>query len=391
MPPRPPIAITDFAALTANGPTREDLLSALRTGTSPLQSPSFALPFTTAVGEIAFELPHLANPHPGFDTRIGKMIAHLTRALMGAIAQAQARYGDRRIGIALGTSNAGMPETEVADAYRRQHGQLPPYSFELQHAYDNVIGVVQALTGVAGPAIVISTACSSGAKVFATAERWLRAGYVDAMIVGGADPLCQVTLRGFAGLGVLSERPCRPFCADRDGISIGEGGALFLLERGGQGQALVLGVGESSDAHHISAPHPQGQGAALAMRLALRRAGLPATAVNYVNAHGTATVLNDSAEGQAIVEVLGPQVAVSSTKGYTGHLLGAAGAVEAAIAVLCLQHGLIPASLGAGPVDTLLEINVATQTKHQPVRVVVSNSFAFGGNNACLLLGASPC
>ncbi|MBM4344628.1 MAG: beta-ketoacyl-ACP synthase [Deltaproteobacteria bacterium] len=387
---QPPIAVVDFAAVTACGPTREDLAFALRNGVSGLRpADAFALPFATWVGAARCELPAPESDLACLQPRIARLLAHLLRGIDGTLARARRSFGDRRIGLAIGTSNAGMPETEVADARRRATGALPShYDFTAQHAYDAILQAARALTGIRGPGVVVSTACSSGAKAFAVAQRWVQLGVVDAVVVGGVDPLCQMTLRGFHGLGVLSESACRPFGEGRDGISIGEGGALFVVQRSGHGVATVRAVGESSDAHHQSAPHPEGEGAALAMRRSLARAGLRAADIDHVNAHGTATALNDAAEAKAIAQVFGREVAVASTKGYTGHLLGAAGAVEAAIALLCLRDQFVPKSLGAAPLDATLDIAVATQGRPARLRTVASNSFAFGGNNACVIVGA---
>ncbi len=386
----PPIAVVDFAAVSACGPTREDLAAALLGGRSGLRNADdFGLPFATAVGALPFDLPAPTSDLPCLQPRIARMVAHLLASLETPLSRARRGFGDRRIGIALGTSNAGMPETESADRHRRATGALPlTYDFAAQHAYDGVVMATRELTGIAGPGLVVSTACSSGAKAFAVAERWLRLGVVDAVLVGGVDPLCQMTLRGFHGLGVLSSTACRPFAAGRDGISIGEGGALFLLQRQGTAMAHVCGVGESSDAHHQSAPHPEGEGAALAMQRVLDRSGLRSSDVDHINAHGTATPLNDAAEAKAIAQVFGNEVPVVSTKGYTGHLLGAAGAVEAAIAIVCLRDQFLPASLGAQDGDATLGISINTHSRQTRLRAIASNSFAFGGNNACVILGA---
>jgi 3-oxoacyl-[acyl-carrier-protein] synthase-1 len=235
---------------------------------------------------------------------------------------------------------------------------------------------------------VVSTACSSSAKVFGTARRLLQAGMADAVLVGGADSLCLTTLRGFGSLQALSARPCRPFAAQRDGTSIGEGAAFMLLERQGDGPALLLGVGESSDAHHMSHPHPEGVGAQAAMVGALAMAGLDGSAVDYVNAHGTATPANDAVEARAIQRVVGTRVAVASTKGYTGHLLGAAGITEAVFAVMAIERSFVPESLGAAPLDPAVEVEVVRAVRRMPVRHVLSNSFAFGGSNASVVFGA---
>ncbi len=386
----PPLPITSYATCSALGDTRDQTLRALLDGRSGLRAPSMALPFATAVGEIPGDFTALPPELAAWDTRLARLVAHLLQGLAPDLARARQRWGDRRIGLFLGTSNAGILQTEAAHAAWVATGTVPvDFDFARQHAYDGILTVARRLTGIAGPGYVVSSACSSSAKVLAVAARLIHAGVIDAALVGGADTLCQTTLRGFHGLGVLSASVCRPFGAGRAGINIGEGGALLLIERQGQARALLLGVGESSDAHHMSAPHPQGHGARLAMQRALELAGLPGQAVDHVNAHGTGTLLNDAAEGLAIADLLGTEVPVISTKGYTGHLLGAAGALEAVLAILALEAGVIPASLGADPLDPLLTIRVPTSTLRQPCRAVLSNSFAFGGNNASVLLGAA--
>ena len=235
-----------------------------------------------------------------------------------------------RIAVLLGTSTGGIGESERAHAYHHVHGALPPgYSVETSHALDASLPVVCALADVGGPAYVLSTACSSSAKVFAAAQRLIHLGVCDAALVGGVDSLCQLTIRGFAGLEVLSPAPCRPFCSERAGINIGEGAALCLLEREGDGPARLLAVGESSDAYHMTSPHPEGLGARLAMERALQGAGLGPGEGDHINAHGTGTRQNDSAEGAAIAGLFGPGMTVVATKGYTGHQLGAAGASRA--------------------------------------------------------------
>jgi 3-oxoacyl-[acyl-carrier-protein] synthase-1 len=213
-------------------------------------------------------------------------------------------------------------------------------------------------------------------------------GLCDAVLVIGADALCETTLRGFHALSVLSAQPARPFSRERDGIHIGEAAACLLLERQGDGPAAIAGVGETSDAHTMSAPHPEGHGAAAAMRMAIARAGLSARDIDYVNAHGTGTQQNDAAESLAIASVLPAQVPVSSTKGLTGHTLGACGALEVVITVLAMQRGVLPVSVGAAPLDESLHVRVVSEPGRARIRHALSNSFAFGGSNAALVMSA---
>ncbi|EHP44732.1 3-oxoacyl-(acyl carrier protein) synthase I [Cupriavidus basilensis OR16] len=218
----------------------------------------------------------------------------------------------------------------------------------------------------------------------------LEAGLIDAAVVGGVDSLCHTTLYGFNSLELVSSQACRPYDAQRDGISIGEGAAFGLLERLPTASAgddiLLLGIGESSDAHHMSAPHPQGLGARMAMAQALAGAGLTPAQIDYVNLHGTATRSNDAAEGKAMLDLL-PGVPCSSTKGATGHTLGAAGAIEAVICALALRHGLLPAGINTTEPDPELPLDYLLQNREQPVHRVLSNAFGFGGSNCSLLFG----
>jgi 3-oxoacyl-[acyl-carrier-protein] synthase I len=242
-----------------------------------------------------------------------------------------------------------------------------------------------------GPAVVVSSACSSSAKVFGSARRMMEAGLIDAAVVGGVDSLCLTTLYGFHSLQLVSPRPCRPFDAARDGISIGEAAAFALLERAPtnlDGDAVMfLGIGESSDAYHMSSPHPEGRGARAAMSQALETAGLQPADIDYINLHGTGTPSNDSAEASAVAAVLGCEVPASSTKGATGHTLGAAGALEAVICALALQHDLLPAGLNTGAVDPALQVHYLLENRRKRLARVMSNSFGFGGSNCSLILG----
>ncbi len=242
----------------------------------------------------------------------------------------------------------------------------------------------------AGPAFVVSAACATTGKVFATAARMIAAGLCDAAIVGGADTLCATTLYGFRSLNVMSEEPCRPFDADRCGISIGEAAGFALLERPsatGDDSVLLLGVGESSDAYHMSSPHPDGIGARLAMERALTAAGLAPRDIDYVNLHGTATPVGDAAEDRAVSELFGSATPCSSTKGYTGHTLGASGIVEALFSALAILHGMVPGSPHTRAVDPGFRSRYLLATENARIDRVMSNSFGFGGANCSLLLG----
>lgn len=308
-----------------------------------------------------------------------------------AVEAAVRRYGAARIGVFMGTSTSGILQTELA--YRRldpQTGALPPdfHYAETQNTY-SLGGFVMSYLKLSGPSFVVSSACSSSAKVFANARRMMEAGVCDAAIVGGVDSLCLSTLYGFNSLGLVSSQPCRPYDAERDGISIGEGAGFVLLERADAAETdmLLLGVGESSDAYHMSTPHPEGLGARLAMQRALDSAGLQAEEIGYINLHGTATKSNDASEGKAVADLFGKNVPCSSTKGWTGHLLGAAGITEAVIAMQAIEQGFIPGSMNTRTLDPAIAIDYRIENGQSDMRYALSNSFGFGGSNCSLVLG----
>ena len=311
----------------------------------------------------------------------------------GAVAAAKNKYGAGRIGVFLGTSTSGILQTELA--YRHldpQTGALPPdfHYAETQNSY-SLAGFVSRYLGLSGPSMVVSSACSSSAKVFANALRMMAAGVCDAAVVGGVDSLCLSTLYGFNSLGLISRFPCRPYDTERDGISIGEGAGFVLIEKAtaenSSNAIFLLGVGESSDAYHMSTPHPEGLGAKLAMQRALDSAGMRANEIDYINLHGTATKSNDASEGKAVADLFGKQVPCSSTKGWTGHLLGAAGITEAIISMLSVKHGFIPGSVNTQSLDHALTINYQLDSREANINRVLSNSFGFGGSNCSLILG----
>jgi 3-oxoacyl-[acyl-carrier-protein] synthase-1 len=282
-------------------------------------------------------------------------------------------------------------ETELGYRRRGPGGELPPdVRYEDRQNISSVGAFVTHALDLHGPSWVVSTACSSSAKVFGAAARLIAAGLVDAAVVGGVDSLCLTTLYGFNSLELLSPEVCRPWDAQRRGLSIGEGAAFALIEREvATPQGWLLGVGESNDGYHMSTPHPEGAGAVAAMRAALADAVLAPEDIGYVNLHGTATPSNDTAEDHAVGAVFGHSTPCSSTKGATGHALGAAGAVEAAICLLALRHRLLPAGLHVREIDPALRLNYLLENREQPLRAVLSNSFGFGGTNASLVLGAA--
>jgi 3-oxoacyl-[acyl-carrier-protein] synthase I len=394
-PPLIPLRISHFTATSAIGRGLQQTLAALRAGKSGLAPCTFdTVDLATCIGEVpGVDDVRLPDDLAEFDCRNNRL-AHLGLMQDGfdqAVIAAARKYGAQRVGIFLGTSTSGILQTELA--YRRRDpadGRLPSdFRYATTHNTFSVADFARRRLALQGPAVVVSSACSSSAKVFASAQRMIAAGLIDAAVVGGVDSLCLTTLYGFNSLGLMSAQPCRPFDARRDGISIGEAAAFALLERaGGQpdGDAvLLLGVGESSDAYHMSSPHPEGLGARIAMEQALAAAQLGAGDIDYINLHGTATPSNDVAETKAVTAVFGPDVPCSSTKGATGHTLGAAGALEAVICALALKNGLLPGGLHTQQLDRALPLNYLTQNREQPARRVLSNSFGFGGTNCSLV------
>lgn len=396
-----PLPITGAAICNALGPTRSVVRDALYEGRSGLTPCTVDVPFATYAGAIDVPLPALPTELEPWTTRTAQIALMLVEELGESLQRMQSRWRPDRIAVVLGTSTAGADRTEAAYQHYIKNDELPEgYDLWRHHTYGAILHVVCSLIGATGPSWVISTACTSSAKPFASAQRMIAADMVDAVLVGGIDTLCAMTLRGFHSLGALSSEPTRPFSAERKGISIGEGGAFVLVERPGTTHradsgdggaekdaiAWLDGVGESSDAYHISAPHPKGEGAVLAMQRALDQAGCAAGEIDHINAHGTGTTHNDSAEANAIFSLFGDRVPVVSTKAYTGHTLGGAGATEAVIAMIALDEGWIPPALGVEPVDPKVSIQIEASRVETPIRRVLSNSFAFGGNNISLLL-----
>ncbi len=341
------------------------------------------------MGMVNTPLPTLSSFPTHEQTRTNQLLMAAMVQIRAAYDQAVAHIDPLRIGIVLGTSTSGIAEGEKAVAHWHDEGQLPS---DFHYARQEMEAPAKSLArwlGTKGPAYVISTACSSSAKALASARRLLRMGVCDLVIAGGVDSLCHLTVNGFSALESVSDKPCQPFSLSRKGINIGEGAALFLLSRE-PGKVQLSGVGENSDAHHISAPDPTGTGAAAAMTLALENAHLESQAIDYLNLHGTATPQNDRMESLAVAQVLGTDVACSSSKAYTGHTLGAAGAIEAAICWLTLTRddGMLPVHLWDGRRDPDVAAINLTQpgTRLSPLRYAMSNSFAFGGNNISLIL-----
>ena len=395
-----PLQLSAFTLVSPLGAGTNATLNALRAGQSGLTHCDFLdVDLDTYVGRVSSleDLP-VRDGLAAYDCRNNRL-AQLGLAqdnFTEVVTAARQRYGRERIGVFLGTSTSGILATELA--YRQRDPEtvaLPEgYCYEGSHNCYSVADYVQRVLDLAGPAIVVSTACSSSAKVFGSAARMIQAGLCDAAIVGGVDSLCLTTLYGFNSLGLVSSRPCRPYDANRDGISIGEAAGFVLLEKTasqiGSDSVMLLGVGESSDAYHMSSPHPEGAGARLAIQAALHAAGLTPDDIDYINLHGTGTKANDTAEDKAVFNTFGGNTPCSSTKGATGHLLGAAGVTEAIISALCIQHGFMPGGLNTGHIDPTLKSAYLLKNKQQTLNFVLSNSLGFGGSNCSLVLGRMP-
>jgi 3-oxoacyl-[acyl-carrier-protein] synthase-1 len=390
------VAVSDFTLVSALGHGRAATLEALRAQRSGLALQRFDgasfdawLGLVACADEVALA-PQLAD----FDCRNNRVAELGLRAddFGPRVRQAAQRWGSERVGVFLGTSTSGILSTEIAYRQRQAHGGALPDTLHYAHTHSTYSAAryVRHALGLQGPACVVSTACSSSAKAFAAAARMLALGVVDAAVVGGVDTLCMTTLYGFRSLELVAPDVCRPWDAQRAGLSLGEAAAFALLERDAPApMAWLLGSGESSDGHHMSSPHPEGLGAAAAMQAALDSAGLQASAVEYLNLHGTGTPGNDAAEDKAVCRVFGRALPCSSTKGFTGHTLGAAGGVEAAITMLALRHGYLPANLHLRTLDPALGCRVLQLPQEQTLRIAASNSFGFGGSNACLVFGAA--
>jgi len=393
-----PLLLSHYTATTCLGRGLDATRAALRDDRSGLAPCAFeSVRLDTWIGEVAgvddIRLPDALARYDCRNNRLTLMGLE-TDGFAERVRLAVERYGSDRVGIFLGTSTAGILQTELA--YRRRDpptGALPAdFNYRTTHNAFSLAEFTRAYFGLTGMAMAISTACSSSAKVFAAAARQLALGTIDAAIVGGVDSLCLTTLYGFSSLELTSAQPCRPYDPGRNGISIGEGAAFALLERPTgilPDAVLLLGVGESSDAYHMSSPHPDGLGARLAMVAALRSAGLTAADIDYINLHGTSTPANDAAEGRAVADLFGARVPCSSTKGATGHTLGAAGAVEAVICALAMSEGRLPGSPGTRTPDPAIPVQYLLHSQPATVRRTLSNSFGFGGSNCSLVFGVA--
>nr|WP_269670528.1 beta-ketoacyl-[acyl-carrier-protein] synthase family protein [Stenotrophomonas sp. SY1] len=397
--PIAPLDVLAYTATTALGAGLDAQRDGLRGRRSGLRRNDFGTdPLDCWIGRVdgveAITLPaHLAE----LDCRNNALawLALQQDCIVQTLAEVVGRHGAERVAVVMGTSTSSIGATEAAytrlttDAEGIRH-----FPADLQrpriHTPHSLGDFVQAATGLRGPCVTVATACSSSAKVFAQAARLIQAGLADAALVGGVDTLCGSVLFGFNSLQLVAATPCQPFDARRVGLSLGEAGGFAVLERTGAGPGADLqlrGYGESSDAHHMSAPHPQGLGARLAMQAALQRAGISAADVGYLNLHGTSTPANDSIEAAAVAAMFPASLHASSTKGWTGHTLGAAGIVESVFALLALDEGLLPGTLNSEIPDPACGPQIRFDNAQADIRYAMNNSFGFGGNNCSLVFG----
>lgn len=395
----PPLDILAHTATTALGAGLDAQRVALREGRSGLRRNDFgSQPLECWIGRVegveAVTLPaHLAD----LDCRNNALawLALQQDGLDEALAGVVQRHGASRVAVVVGTSTSSIGATEEAYA-RLAHdadgsAHFPPDLRRPRiHTPHSLGDFVQLATGLRGPCVTVATACSSSAKVFAQAARLIQAGLADAALVGGLDSLCGSVLFGFNSLQLVAPTPCQPFDARRVGLSLGEAGGFAVLERAGAGPGAALqlrGYGESSDAHHMSAPHPEGLGARLAMQAALQRAGIGPDALGYLNLHGTSTPANDRIEAAAVAALFPDTLHASSTKGWTGHTLGAAGIVESVFALLALSDGLLPGTLNSEIPDPACGPQIRFENAQADISHAMNNSFGFGGNNCSLVFG----
>ena len=387
-----PLAVTAYTATSALGLGLDAHLYALDKQRSGLRVNDFGdAPLPCWIGRVTgLESAAVPGDYAQWDCRNNRLawLGLNQDDFFTRVQMVRERYGATRVALFLGTSTASIRATE--EGYRRvdHAGRIPADLHRPAiHTPHSLTAFVAAALGIEGPCLTISTACSSSAKVFASAERLMRLGIVDAAVVGGVDSLCDSVLFGFNSLELVSPDPCRPFDATRRGISIGEAAGFALLERTDANRKAplrLLACGESSDAHHMSTPDPNGLGAELALRDALERAKIDVTQVDYINLHGTASQKNDAMEAALVARLFPTTTRISSTKALTGHTLGAAGIVEAVITLLALREGFVPGNAGANTPDPACTAHFAWENENRLARIALSHSFGFGGSNACL-------
>lgn len=390
----PRVYLHALGMINALGDSVDSIVPALAAGVAPGMGTIHTGIGDTFAGSVTAPL-DLAPPESlsRYDCRNNRLLLAALAQIAPAVDAARERYGAHRIGVVLGTSTSGIEAAEAAFVYQAQAGKLPVSFDYRQVEIGTVAPFAAAALDLHGPAFTISTACTSSAKVFVSARRLLQLHLCDAVVVGGVDSLCELTVQGFASLESTSSTRSNPMSRNRCGINVGEGAAVFLMSRD-EGLVVLAGVGESSDAHHISAPDPHGAGGEIALRAALANAGLVPADIGYVNLHATATRKNDDMEAHLMARVFPHGVAASGTKPLTGHQLGAAGATELGFAWLTLARDdvALPRHLWDGEADPALPpLDLVDNERHlsrtASAQYVMSNSFAFGGSNVSLILG----
>jgi len=387
-----PLRITAYTLCSAVGDGRAATLAALRERRSGLSKNDFGpSPIETWIGRVAgLEAQPLPAEIANWDCRNNRLAWRglATDGFIEAARAARERYGADRVAVVMGTSTSSIGASEEAYARLDPDGRYPAdLRRPIIHTPHSLGDFVQHALGLTGLSVTVATACSSSGKVFAQAERLIRTGLADAAIVGGVDSLCGSVLFGFNSLELVSAEPCRPFDVERRGINLGEAAGFALLEKQAPGGAWLLGYGESNDAHHMSTPHPEGLGARLALTDALRRAELRPEDIDYINLHGTASQKNDEVEAKLVADLFPTTTCASSTKGWTGHTLGAAGIVEAAISLIALEHQLLPGTLNLRVPDPACGPQIQHDNVEFEARHALSFSFGFGGSNCVLVFG----
>ena len=386
-----PLSISAFTASSSAGTGLVETMDALRSRNGGLTQNDFgAEPVDTFIGRVReVENTPLPAGFDQWDCRNSRLawLGLNQDGFLEAVRNARERYGPQRVAIVFGTSTSSIGATEEAYANLDENGEFPQgLRNPLIHTPHSTGDFLQHVLELEGICMTVGTACSSSAKVFAQAERLIRQGLADAAVVGGTDSLCGSVLFGFNSLELVSPERCRPFDAARSGINLGEASGFALIEPDADGPRL-LGYGESSDAYHMSSPHPEGQGARSAVSAALKSAGMEADEVDYINLHGTASRKNDEVEAKVIADMFNDGALASSTKGWTGHTLGAAGILESVITLLALEHSMAPGTLNATDLDPICGPQIRTQNTETPLRTGMSLSFGFGGSNCALLFG----
>ena len=388
--------IHDYALINALGDNKQSIADHWAKGISPGMTMTdeyfSANAFNLAL--VKQELSSLPKHLHDYDSRNNRLLMYAADQMHESLEMFFDKYKKNRIGVVLGTSTSGIDSTEIALKQFTETGVYPSGYHLNMHMIGSAAQFLQQYLRLSGPALTVSTACSSSGNAFAVAKRLLDQGFCDAVIVGGADSLCRMTVQGFSALNSIDSEQCQPFSQSRRGINIGEAAGLFILSQAPSDLELY-GVGCSSDAHHISAPEPSGSGAMRAINEAIAQSPFKAGQVDYINLHGTATQLNDAMESQAVSAVFGEQTLCSSTKSLTGHTLGAAAATELGLCLLLLDDAVnlsvLPAHVYDGDYDPkIAAINMATKHNTQrEIKLCMSNSFAFGGNNTSLMVGKS--